>query len=248
MTWPPLRGTTAAPKVSVCDEFQPKPKTACSPYPVTRTNVLQSQPTPHLNPDILGGPAVASTIWKYVIEDNVNRKPKNGNVLQRFYSQTRLFIPTAKTIFSKQKQKNGTTPSMHIKRVRSKKCEEMIAQNNKTVQITNMNSIILTIYTAHATSGSAGQCVVQAVLASGTLKSTQMNVRINQLKLLAALQGRGGTRMRQEGNFRQNRTSGHVDTLSLVLYTLQAVAATMFFMHRLGTSLEARDLKKAHSR
>ena len=70
--------------------------------------------------------------------------------------------------------------------------------------------------------------LVQAILASGTLKSTQMNVRINQLKLLAALQGRGGTRMRQEGNFRQNRTSGHVDTLSLVLYTLQAVAATMF--------------------
>ena len=85
-----------------------------------------------------------------------------------------------------------------------------------------------------------------------------LHVRINQLKLLAALQGRGGTRMRQGGNVRQNRTldklqagsctSGHVDTLSLVLYTLQAVAATMFFMHRLGTSLEARDLKNAHSR
>jgi hypothetical protein len=90
--------------------------------------------------------------------------------------------------------------------------------------------------------------LVQAIVASGTLKSTQMNVRINQLKLLAALQGRGGTRMRQEGNIRQNRTSGHVDTLSLVLYTLQAVAATMFSMHRLGTSLEARDLKNTHSR
>ena len=63
-----------------------------------------------------------------------------------------------------------------------------------------------------------------------------LHVRINQLKLLAALQGRGGTRMRQGGNVRQNRTldklqagsctSGHVDTLSLVLYTLQAVAVS----------------------
>ena len=157
---------------------------------------------------------------------------------------------------------------MHIKRVRSKKCEEMIAQSSNTVQIRYMNSIILTMYTAHAWSrvrsaggghrhrppGEATQMgrkhdtLVQAIVASGTLKSTQMNVRINQLKLLAALQGRGGTRMRQEGNIRQNRTSGHVDTLSLVLYTLQAVAATMFSMHRLGTSLEARDLKNTHSR
>ena len=39
---------------------------------------------------------------------------------------------------------------MHIKRVRSKKCEEMIAQSSNTVQIRYMNSIILTMYTAHA--------------------------------------------------------------------------------------------------
>jgi hypothetical protein len=72
----------------------------------------------------LGGSGVASTIWKYVIAGKVNRKPKNPNVLQRFYSETRFFIPAAKTIFPKQKQKNGTTPSCTLREYGAKNAKK----------------------------------------------------------------------------------------------------------------------------
>ena len=61
-----------------------------------------------------------------------------------------------------------------------------------------------------------------------------LHVRVDQAKPPAARQGRGGTRIRQGGSARLSRalgklpagpcTSGHVEILFLVLYTLQAAA------------------------
>ena len=85
--------------------------------------------------------------------------------------------------------------------------------------------------------------LVRPILSKGTLKSTRMDtlhtlalhVRINQLKLMAALRGRAGTSIGQGGHARQNLTLKKLqtgscvdtwDTLSSVLYTLQAVAVS----------------------